>query len=889
MRETILLAPGANESEVRRAMARFGIASIGLRIMNGPQLARYALMKAGQAIQGTIISREEELALTAQSMQGINYFTQTGLSDIRGVAAALREIRLIAVDGDKTEADIVSESLRKGPFSEKNKALYDVYERLVAKIRDRKLTDGIALMRAAEKEGSVPDAELWTLEEFPLSPLEERLAQKLSGGAVRRMTLPKLYGKEEKPLQLAAIRSCYGIRAEAETALGEIRDGKAALDTGLIAVSDARSYSQLFFDLYLEYGIPISFGCGIPIGNSYPAELLQRYTEWSTKGFFGGKSLNSLLFSDTFDRSRMPDSFRESMEKKPASKDERSFMDILSGLRLTNDAAVNAARLSAFEEALTADDPDAAYLPALKEMAAELALPKAIFFRKYARLRPVKDDFPDSLLHRLDAAALSEICNTLDLAQAAGQDEDLVGLQSQILAKNVCRESSRSGALHVCTVREAMNSPRENLYILGLSAALYPGSPRENHLLLDDDIKAFPSDPEDRTSYGKVRRKQDDLSALLRIASALGSRITLSYAGYDTAELKRANASSMLYKIFAEAGGSAADFESFNNAVQKVEYFDHGLSRDREIGKAVIGGAQVLSKLQDNKTAAASPSNPAGDAEGNVLLGLQKVYSPSALSVFYACPRRFYLKTLLGIPEPEDEKPFEIIPASDAGTLAHSLMEFLGEGGTDKQTFLNQAGDAFDRYIAKHPPLTAHGLAREKEDFLAMMDLAYDQDAGSPRDGILLKEEDIRAEHSETGIRLHGFPDRVEITDGAAARIIDFKTARRNSFVENDIDTCLQSVIYAYLLETKLCDEEQTMSVTGGEFRMLRLKDKTGFVYDDAMKAALTEKLKTLKAALDTGQFDLPALSGDKEKEICAYCRFAAICGKKSLTQEDEP
>ena len=45
------------------------------------------------------------------------------------------------------------------------------------------------------------------------------------------------------------------------------------------------------------------------------------------------------------------------------------------------------------------------------------------------------------------------------------------------------------------------------------------------------------------------------------------------------------------------------------------------------------------------------------------------------------------LKYILGIPEPEDYDPFEIISAMDTGTLAHSLMEALGGEAMDAGAF----------------------------------------------------------------------------------------------------------------------------------------------------------------------------------------------------------
>ena len=881
MRERVLLAPGANESELRRSMALFGRQSLGLRIMNGPQLARYALMKAGIALTEEILGREEELALVGEALRGVSWFGGISLSDIRKVAATLREIRQIAADGEGAEAGIVSEALRKGPFPEKNKALYDVYEGYMARLRDEKRLDGIALMRKALAECPPVGTEILLLEEFPLSPLEALLAQKLSGGKEKRVALPELFEAEQKPLSVEVIRECYGIRAEAETLLCEVRDNRIALDACEAAVTDPVSYSQLFYDLHLQYCISVSFGCGIPMGNAAPAKLLQLYVGWTTKGFFGGEALQAMFDSETFDRKRLPESYREARMLKKADN-RRMFMDVLYGLRLTNDADINARRLTDFEKALVPEDKERDYLPALKALAGELSLSPASFIRKYARLRPSQEDFPGSLLHRLDAAALSEITKELDLAQATGQGGDLSALAAKILVRNVCRESSRAGALHLCAIPEALSSPRENLYVLGLSAALYPGSPRENHLLLDADILAFPSDPKDYTSAGRVRRRQQNLRNLLRLSAALGSRIRLSYAGYDTAELKEANASSLLYGFYEESCRQKSDYEAFRGAVQKVGYFDHSLSEEREIGRAVIRGAGV----------SASEKAASDESESSVILGMDTAYSPSALSTFYQCPRHFYLRTLLGIQEPEEEKPFEIISAAEIGSMAHSLMERLGQEELSKEELLRRAGEAFDRFMAKNPPLTTHSLQREKEDFLELMGMAFDQDAAGIRTSVLLAEEDIEAVHQESGVKLHGLPDRVELTGGQEARIVDFKTGRQNKFVENDIDSCLQAVIYAFLVESKSGEREAPVRVQGGEFRLLRLGEKTAFDYDEAMRAALSKKLKSFREALEEGCFEPPVFAGKEgeknEQEICRYCRFDSICGKQSRKEEDD-
>ena len=65
---------------------------------------------------------------------------------------------------------------------------------------------------------------------------------------------------------------------------------------------------------------------------------------------------------------------------------------------------------------------------------------------------------------------------------------------------------------------------------------------------------------------------------------------------------------------------------------------------------------------------------------------------------------------------------------------------------------------------------------------------------------VFMKEEDIECVH-ECGLRIHGFPDRVEKLEDGTYCVVDFKTGREVEHIENDPSTCFQALIYAYILE----------------------------------------------------------------------------------------
>ena len=223
---------------------------------------------------------------------------------------------------------------------------------------------------------------------------------------------------------------------------------------------------------------------------------------------------------------------------------------------------------------------------------------------------------------------------------------------------------------------------------------------------------------------------------------------------------------------------------------------------------------------------------------------------------------------ILGIPEPDETDPFEIMTALDTGTLAHSLMEALGNSSMSRDEFMELAGEYFDRFLAEHPPLIGGNAAPVRDGFMEMMETAYETD---PHREVVLGEEDISCEH-ESGVRIHGFPDRVEKLEDGSHLVVDFKSGRRVAHVQDDIGTCLQVVIYAYLMEQK------GFRVSGGEYRYIRTGETVTCRYDEDMKRQLGERLEAFREALLKGDFPAAAPSEENE-DPCRYCKYIGICG----------
>ena len=885
MKERIILANGAGGNELLKSLAKHGINCFNLRILSSVELARYVLTKSGVTIKEGFIDATEERVYIVKALAGETYFGKVTYNDVIRISDAIRQIRSLAID----ESQIPS-ILEKGIFEEKNKALISVLNKYLDLLKKNQIFDRISCIRYALENCKVIDAEFICLEEYPASPLEMELLKKASGGNVKTIGIRELFEKESGKIHISEIRKCYGAANEVETILTEIyaRSNPMVLNakTGLqgekeivntteqgtfvdnttVVITDSATYSQLFFDYALMYDIPVTFGCGIPIVNANPAKLLVDYYYWMTGGFFGEEALNRMLNSGVFNRKAF---YKEISEDGDETKKNR-FFKMLGQIRFTTDLSQNKERIEALKTYIQSQletlpelsdehremKEKEECIPLLESAAKEFSLPVEEFIIKYAFVRSFGKIGTAELLRSLDKSALEIIYNELKAIQSSGIEQSTDDIIKSVLSHAVCIQSTMEGALHVTTVSKAFAAIRKNLYIAGLSALKFPGSPKENYLLLDKDLELFGDGHERYTSEGRILDKKNHLTRLAELASTLDCNIFLSYAGLNVAELKRENASSMIYELFRKEYGDSASSEELEEKICVTEYFEPRINESREIGIAYNEGKSVV-----NSYVPASPCDvpmPVGDP-----------YSPTALNDYFKCARLFMLKDILRIPAERRVDPFEVMPANDCGILAHSLMEKLANSDISEADFVALSSETFDDYIKTHPPLVGADASSEKNEFMGMMRTAYRMNPGRE---VIFAEEKITCLH-ESGITITGRPDRVEMKEDGTGIIVDFKTGRNREHKKEDAKSCLQGLIYAYLMEHK----ENPVPISGIEFRYIRLGEMIPCSYDDAKKQELYDILSEFKSGMSVGNFACanPAI----DDSPCENCDYRGVCG----------
>lgn len=830
MTERILLAPGANGTELIRMMARFQKNSLGLRIMNATEFARFALMRSGIIIEENYLPRKQEPAIIDGFIREITYFSSAGYADSEKIADALYRLRSLIPE---QEFEMLRKTLPQGEFPDKNKSLMAVYERYLAALKATDNIDTIGLIRKAIAEASPLTCPVYTLREYPLTPLEDGLINRLASPRIDS-SLCELLEADAVTLRNIDYTESYGSSNEAEAIYDYIVANNLPFDECTVAVANTPLYAQLFYDFSQIHGLPITLGCGVPILNANPARLLKLLYDWNNTGYHGVDALGALLHSDALDHKKL---FGVLGIEKSRQLDR--IIEIAGQLRLNFDQAENNKKLAA----LPRDDKNAAFYPCVAALSEELALGESKLIEKYALIR-------DGAIGRVDRSALSVICDALDAYAKYTGGSSLNQIIPEILHRFVCSENSREGGLFVTGIAGAIASLRKHLFIVGMSAPNFPGTPRENYLLLDSDYLLFAEESTAPTSINLVQRKKDALDHLLELSSALDVKLHISYSGYDLAALKEENPSSVLFDIFKKQHGENATLQQYKSAFRHVGYFGQQVSGDHTVGRAYVQGKEICYDNIDFGESACAYT-------------LDKAFSPTAIDDFFNCPRHFFLTKILGVQEVELDDPFTVINPAATGTLAHSLMEELAGNPCNRKEFLQRAAAAFDRFLLTRPPIHKDSAVREKQVFCKMMENAYDLD---PKNEVLSSEEEQSFRHS-SGILLRGYPDRVEKLPGGEYIIADYKTGRRVKHQANDINTCLQVVIYAYLLE------QRGVPISRCEYRYLRDGVTVPCRYDEAMKEKLNAKLEMFRQALTAGQF--PAA---ESKSACTYCTLANIC-----------
>lgn len=826
----LILAPQVNEAELLRTLARHGLDTFGVRVMNVNSLAEYALMKSGLTAGSALAAPTDSAAMLYEIMKDTTYYASSSYVDAQNFCRTLESLRGLITDN---EGETMRSLLSGGEFPQANKAFFDVYNKYISRLEKDGLTDSIGYVRRALEKASPLGEEMIVLDEFPVSPLGKVLAKKLSG-SVTYTSMKALLGLEDKPLSDVSFMRSRGSMNEAKDVLNRIINSNATLDSCVIACADVFATPLMFYELCEQYGLKVTMGCGLPASRSYPAALLKAIEKWCTNGLYGVDALNGVVFSDWFDTNALTEAL--GCDRKLLHK----AVECAGGLRLSFSHDINEQRISVLADNIAEDSEEAAVLAIAQKLSAEFEKGIPYIIDRYAVIRKTMTPF--------DTAAKNMICRELDVFD---DTDSVIGMIQYVLKKNVCCENSAEGCLHITGISQAAACLRKNLFVTGLTAD-FPGKPKENYLICDKDMQRFSDDAP--TSLKILADKKRALKSLLTLAASAGCDIGLSYSGYDTAQLKDNNPSSVLFEIFREIKGEGASVNELMSAMDSRGYFSSVFDKTELIASEYSQGVDIVPEKADD-------SEPADIDMSRIKI------SPSKIGEYLTCQKRFYYNTVLGLRKKSPIDPLNVIEPWEIGTLFHDeVMQKYGFMGLSEDELAMKAREVWQRYILKHPPIKQAEANKQGADFEKWARTAYRWSADYES---VMNEENISFTHSK-GFEIGGRLDRLVRQKNGVQVIVDFKTGKSKGYKDDVFNGCTQTMVYAYILEKSL-----GITVGRGEYHFVKEGKLISCTYTDEMREKVEQLFEDIAESIENGIFDRT-----KKNEDCRYCDYKDICGR---------
>lgn len=866
LKQTIYLATHINESEKLKSLAIFHHNTINTHYFNALELAKYLLQLSGVTINKTFISNDDIAAALYKDIKKIKYFEKFTLNDILGLIDSVNDLRSYIVTDEEKE---INDKLPPLPFEEKNKAIKEVYHLMQQFFKENNLIDEVGLIRYA-LDNTKTFSNINFINVNDKYPLHIALLNKASGGNVQLLTY------EDKPLKIASYVKGFGQTNEVENILRYIYDNKIPFDQCLVAAAETKDYANIFTNYRDVLGLPITIGTGTIVLETRPGKLFSIINDW-IDNFYNTEYLKNIIYDESFNLTKLketlmiPEDDFEEINKSleyPEIISLDSIITTVGDMKLTFDERDNNKKLDEYYHLLCKYEKEGfnkentirrkQEYEYVARFVNELSLGFSQFFEKYVITNDAKDK-----------NALGKILKCLFYHFTYGVSYE--DIKKTIFAQNVGRESIKENSLYFTSIDNALSCLRPYLFIVGLSSNNFPGMSKEDPVLLDEDYEAFDVN---KASNRNIINNKETFFRLLDEANKEDVSIHLSYAFYNSQSLKEQNASSVIFESYKKENGLDKTVEDFEMEFKKVnqtkykfvEFFDSGILPISSIGNAVVSNKKVsYEKLPVN--------NDEASIDLTKLLRKPRGFSASSVTNYAHCPYLFYLKDVLRIEQEEDVDIYQVIPANEWGTLAHYLLETLDKNVvTTKEDFGLIASQRFEEYLIMHKPINTVLADLEKNEFVEMMENAYEMESNYKT---LFREEDIVTTHKESGIRIHGFPDKVIENINGTVRVVDYKTGKSIKHYSYDAASMIQCTMYAYIIE-----QTKKRTVAGFEYWYLRHKyivysnDNEEMMMDHYKN--LTDTLLNLKKSLTTGVFT-------PNTDHCSSCYYRNICmkGKK--------
>lgn len=877
LKTKIVVSNSLIETQAIKSFSSFGEVSFNVLYKRPIELANFLLEKSGVVCPKMFVANDAVAALIYNDIKQIKFFELFTYNDVLSLVSTIQDMRYQIVENEKEKImeNLGNFSGKTNIFTEKNEAIIKAYNLIIDSFEEE-LIDEVGMIRfAIDNIKTFPNIDFVTYEYSHFRPLEKALINKAAGKEIEETRIV-----DDRPLKIERYTRCFGQNNEIEDILNFINENNIHFDECLIASTETNNYVNTLINYCDVLDIPVTIGTGRSLLSTCPGKLFSLIADWE-KGHNRYEYLLRIIKDDSFNLNKFENDISfvlenlEDTNKKFLRQYKLSIdliIETIGRLKISFDnPELNNKRFSDYSSLVNSrylkdrnEQENVSRFLALRyiEKAIEIFNKGIVNFLECYAYNNDKDD----------NNALDKIKKMISFGEFGVPKQDIF---NTLFSQNIGRKNPEDGKLYFTSIKNAPSALRKHLFVIGLSSELFPGKNRENPFLLDQDYCKFGVE---NASLRDIKENIENYNFLLDLANKYNCDICLSWPIYNSETLKGQNASSVILSTFQKENGvdkTIADFEklfalskSYDDKYREIEYFNTNLLNINKVGKEIAQYKCVnyspLKEKENEENIAFEQLKVTRDGYG---------FSASAVTSYAECPYKFFMNYGLGMSQPQDINVYEVIPANEYGSLAHILLENLDKNQTSKPVFLKDCEKVFNEYLIINPIDNPSLVNAKKKEFLDMMDNAWEMESYQ---STIIKEKNLCSLHEESGVKIHGLPDKVIITSHKNLHVIDYKTKNKIDHSPDKETSMIQCTMYSYLTEKKFAGYK----VDGFEYRYLKFSNSVFSVNMEKHYKYLTNILTRLNNSIEAGEFS-PELEDTGDR-----CYFKPICKYKNCCKK---
>lgn len=948
--EKILLVPSFQTGiQILDALARSGSAHLNLRPATVFSLAHGVAGPALAAAGRETLSRAQLLALVEdacdQVLEPSSYFgalrERPGLH--RALQSTLNEIRRVGL----TPEQLPSEALEDPRKAREMKAIGRSYRDA---LEAGTFADPLDVLAAAtrmlgENAGLrlAPAVRVLRPEGFELSALESTFLDALLPHPATPLPVDV---PEDPPLtpDRVFLVCASGEENEVRAVFRRIVDEKIPLDSVEIAITDDAAYRPLVYELAQQAGFPCTFADGIPATFSRPAQGVLDVLDWIAGGYqvralarlFGAGRANLAAahpHGALVGPVRAARAFRRAGIVRGRERTRARLS--LDRARLERRAAAEGLEPEAIAERLVPLDAVAAWVDRLLAITPVPDLEGRVDLAALAHAGLALTDLLD-VASRLDGMAREGLARLfaefaalpprkLPLAEAAAR------LREAVETLAVASSTPLPGHAHVARIAAAGWSGRGHTFVLGLDEARFPGGGAQDPVLLDHEREAVNErigsrllPPRRGTAAEESRR------ALASLLARTRGLLVLSYSNRDFLQDAEQFPSSAVLEVFRTLEGrprasfrdlferedAPAAFRPAGEPLDEIEWWLAALhapqTDPRRASREVETAYPWIADGREAAEARQSPAFTKWDGRLSVTPGeldprvTREPTSASRLQLLAKSPRAYFLKYILGLSEPDEDRAVDVwLDALEYGRLFHdTAFDFFTERMDPDVPFdlvrettriLKVADRNLARMRGEIPPPSEVAFRTQRDSFLADLDVFIKGEAKSAATSVprffevpfgrsrgnagkdLASAEPLEIPADGGTFLLEGKIDRIDSEGAGAWAVWDYKTGSERQFKDSmplNRGRQIQHALYARAAKVLLRRSGFAVESLRSGYYFPTRKGGARRVVPPVSDADVDATLKNLFDLLAAGAFPHSTAKRD-----CAYCDFRMACG----------